>query len=147
MRSAPIVWALMLLAGGARAEPAFRLGTVESAYDAPYATFGPQGTPVWEEFRKHYEDQTPAYPAARGEALGESQVRFSEVRQICDPGFECSYVGPGMFFLSQPAQRSPEHAGFLLVGMEEAGAPAVFDLRVGFVEDGAQEAGRRCAMR
>ena len=118
----------------ALATPAFQLHPDGSAW----ATWGPQGTAIWAQYRKHEERQTPAYPDLSFRAgATEDQVVFEGIRHGCDAYPICSYVDPGMFFFNAGARLStPPQATLTLVNMVDARGPNQFDIRFGFIELG-----------
>jgi hypothetical protein len=109
-------------------------------WGAPYGWIGPQGAPVWEEYRKGWDDHVPAYPEATVVDAGpDGLVLYDQVRQgygANDGGLQ-TYHAPGTFFGPVHALRSPPNAH---VRFFADGGPGV-DVRFCFVEDSAPDGG------
>jgi hypothetical protein len=96
----------------------------------PYGWLGARGTPVWEEYRKFYDELAVPYPAVIVLDAGEGgPVLYANVYQENADGVPANHA-PGVFIGPAAAERTPVEGAFDFA----SATPGGFDIRIGFLQ-------------
>jgi len=101
---------------------------------APYGWWGPNGTQVWEEFRKYYASTNSTEQIYATNSTTDA-TKATVYKSTCGPLPNPGYSSPGLF-VAPDGQSTPSNAIMSISQMRHSasGTADVTELRVGFIE-------------
>jgi hypothetical protein len=105
-----------------------RPANAQGTWGTPYGWLGPQGSRVWEEYRKFANPGS--FPPVSATDPGDGSVTYDSSRQYSMPGLNDLSIAPGVFLGTAHSQHSPTQATVMLSPISTS-----YDFRIGFAED------------